>query len=771
MKITCLSHGLHGSCVVVKHRSYTILIDPFLSPEFLLHFKPVSDRIAHDTAGTQHTRKLRVQSHQQPRKRKRKSTRVQNSGTVVGVTDGDIRNGIVSQSAASLTRNEPAEVDHVSISGEVSSALYSLKSSIIHGSLHTDISDSNRHNTDHNSSSPHEREGLESINGRVYVSGKPHCQLPALEGIDLSSVDIILCSNWHSCLALPYITEYTSFRGFVYATEATKILARQAMMELSAYDTRLPWTADTHLTREAMEYVHSSHSVAPECIREIYSCGVVQSCVEKIQEVSFNQPISISGVLTLTATSAGHSLGSCCWSVQTSIGATSEAQMMGEGKTREDHHIGEKLVYMSATSLDTANITMPFDPTCLKHCDALIMTGLSPRDPYTPTPLKHVITRILKEVLETVLTGGSVLFPVHPSGSITLLLEELHAYLNSHDRQGVPFYVVSPTARASALYANIFTEWLNQHRADKVYTPEYPFEWDKLIRAQRLTFISDINDPKAENLFRKPCVIFAGHPSLRLGDGVAFLWEMGQDPRNLVVCTEPEYAHSTVLDPFRPLGCRETYCAMDTRMDVREASELLAKYTPPLLLLPDVFSPDKATSYTTDRRPILSVEVNRSQTALLSMTCGVPIKISVSKPFRAAAISNDLAALTKPVAVGNGNHFAPVSGLLNLKDNENLLVVDTDPPRTDGERVWDMRRHLTGNLAVVDICTDLVAQLPANLEVTRHPTLTNTHVLKLTDIGVTITLSPATSHIAMRDDNDTLRQRIKAVLLKYLKEY
>lgn len=46
------------------------------------------------------------------------------------------------------------------------------------------------------------------------------------ELIDLSTVDVILISNYHCMMALPYITEHTGFMGTVYATEPTVQIGR-----------------------------------------------------------------------------------------------------------------------------------------------------------------------------------------------------------------------------------------------------------------------------------------------------------------------------------------------------------------------------------------------------------------------------------------------------------------------------------------------------------------------------------------------------------------
>lgn len=44
--------------------------------------------------------------------------------------------------------------------------------------------------------------------------------------VDLSQVDAILLSNSSCMLALPYITEYTGFKGSIYCTDPTLQIGR-----------------------------------------------------------------------------------------------------------------------------------------------------------------------------------------------------------------------------------------------------------------------------------------------------------------------------------------------------------------------------------------------------------------------------------------------------------------------------------------------------------------------------------------------------------------
>ncbi|KAK2489086.1 hypothetical protein MC885_000761, partial [Smutsia gigantea] len=81
---------------------------------------------------------------------------------------------------------------------------------------------------------------LKECSGHVFVDSVPEFCLPETELIDLSTVDVILISNYHCMMALPYITEHTGFTGTVYATEPTVQIGRLLMEELVNFIERVP---------------------------------------------------------------------------------------------------------------------------------------------------------------------------------------------------------------------------------------------------------------------------------------------------------------------------------------------------------------------------------------------------------------------------------------------------------------------------------------------------------------------------------------------------
>lgn len=67
---------------------------------------------------------------------------------------------------------------------------------------------------------------LKEVCGRAFVDSSPEFSPPLDKVIDFSEIDVILISNYMNMLALPFITENTSFKGVVYATEPTLQIAR-----------------------------------------------------------------------------------------------------------------------------------------------------------------------------------------------------------------------------------------------------------------------------------------------------------------------------------------------------------------------------------------------------------------------------------------------------------------------------------------------------------------------------------------------------------------
>lgn len=72
----------------------------------------------------------------------------------------------------------------------------------------------------------------------------------------------------------------------------------------------------------------------------------------------------------------------------------------------------------------------------------------------------------------------------------------------------------------------------------RVYLPEEPFPHAALARGGRLRHARSLHDDALAD-FRQPCVVFAGHPSLRFGAAVHLVELWASNPAHAIIFTGP----------------------------------------------------------------------------------------------------------------------------------------------------------------------------------------------------------------------------------------
>ncbi len=61
------------------------------------------------------------------------------------------------------------------------------------------------------------------------------------------------------------------------------------------------------------------------------------------------------------------------------------------------------------------------------------------------------------------------------------LLECLQSFLETAGLSSVPVFFISPVAKSSLSFSNIYAEWLCESKQSKVYLPEQPFPHAEVI--------------------------------------------------------------------------------------------------------------------------------------------------------------------------------------------------------------------------------------------------------------------------------------------------
>ncbi|XP_069584497.1 integrator complex subunit 9 isoform X1 [Ranitomeya imitator] len=492
---------------------------------------------------------------------------------------------------------------------------------------------------------------VKECSGRVFVDSVPEFCLPETQLIDLSTVDVILISNYHCMMALPYITEHTGFTGTVYATEPTVQIGRLLMEELVNFIERVP------KAQSATMWKHKDHqrqlpaplkdAVEVFTWRKCYTMQEVNAALSKIQLVGYSQKIELFGAVQVTPLSSGYALGSSNWIIQS-------------------HY--EKVSYVSGSSLLTTH-PQPMDQTSLKNSDVLILTGLTQIPTANPDGM---VGEFCSNLAMTIRNGGNVLVPCYPSGVIYDLLECLYQYIDSAGLSSVPFYFISPVANSSLEFSQIFAEWLCHNKQTKVYLPEPPFPHAELIQTNKLKHYPSIHGDFS-NDFKQPCVVFTGHPTLRFGDVVHFMELWGKSSLNTIIFTEPDFSYLDALAPYQPLAMKCVYCPIDTRLNFIQVSKLLKEVQPQHVVCPEQYTqPPVSQSHRSDLMiDCLPPPMSYRRAEVLTL----PFR----RRYEKIELMPELAEALVPTEIKPGVSLATVSAVLYTKDNKHVLQPPPKP--------------------------------------------------------------------------------------------
>ncbi|XP_030888501.1 integrator complex subunit 9 [Leptonychotes weddellii] len=593
---------------------------------------------------------------------------------------------------------------------------------------------------------------LKECSGHVFVDSVPEFCLPETELIDLSTVDVILISNYHCMMALPYITEHTGFSGTVYATEPTVQIGRLLMEELVNFIERVPKAQSASLWKNK-DIQREGLCLIQPIYRERRPCHVLWSCVE-------NQIIQCSGSQSMIPRPApGASLGSLL-----------EMQIL-----RPTSNLNRKLwVWHPAIHLlayppaEFSLVFQPMDQASLKNSDVLILTGLTQIPTANPDGM---VGEFCSNLALTVRNGGNVLVPCYPSGVIYDLLECLYQYIDSAGLSNIPFYFISPVANSSLEFSQIFAEWLCHNKQTKVYLPEPPFPHAELIQTNKLKHYPSLHGDFSSD-FRQPCVVFTGHPSLRFGDVVHFMELWGKSSLNTVIFTEPDFSYLEALAPYQPLAMKCIYCPIDTRLNFIQVSKLLKEVQPLHVVCPEQYTqPPPAQSHRMD----LMIDC---QPPAMSYRRAEVLALPFKRRYEKIEIMPELADALVPMEIKPGISLATVSAVLHTKDNKHILQPPPRPAQPTGgkkrkraaEDIPDckvLKPLLSGSIPVEQFVQTLEKHGFSDIKV---EDTAKGHIVLLQEAETLIQIEEDSTHIIC-DNDEMLRVRLRDLVLKFLQKF
>ncbi|KAM9315569.1 integrator complex subunit 9 isoform 2-T2 [Gastrophryne carolinensis] len=581
-----------------------------------------------------------------------------------------------------------------------------------------------------------------------WVSKDGSTQLEKTQLIDLSTVDVILISNYHCMMALPYITEHTGFTGTVYATEPIVQIGRLLMEELVNFIERVPkaQSATKWKQKEDQRQLPSPLKDAVDIFtwRKCYTMQEVNSALSKIQLVGYSQKIELFGAVQVTPLSSGYALGSSNWIIQS-------------------HY--EKVSYVSGSSLLTTH-PQAMDQASLKNSDVLILTGLTQIPTANPDGM---VGEFCSNLAMTIRNGGNVLVPCYPSGVIYDLLECLYQYIDSAGLSNVPFYFISPVANSSLEFSQIFAEWLCHNKQNKVYLPEPPFPHAELIQTNKLKHYRSIHGDFS-NDFKQPCVVFTGHPTLRFGDVVHFMELWGKSSLNTIIFTEPDFSYLDALAPYQPLAMKCVYCPIDTRLNFIQVTKLLKEVQPVHVVCPEQYTQPPASQA---HRSDLMIDC---QPPPMSYRRAEVLTLPFKRRYEKIEIMPELAESLVPMEIKPGISLASVSAILYTKDNKNVLQPPPKAPPPAGKKRkraveeslenQTCKALLSGTIPVEQFVQTLEKHGFSDVKI---EDTTKGHIVHLQEADTLIQFEEDSTHIICEHD-ERLRARLRDMVLKFLQK-
>ncbi|ETV72580.1 hypothetical protein H257_12342 [Aphanomyces astaci] len=391
---------------------------------------------------------------------------------------------------------------------------------------------------------------------------------PSLHFIDAQTVDYVVISNHMSLLGLPLLTERTAFKGEIFATAPSVQYGRRMLLDmLDMVQTRQsnsggrPWMSRAHI--KTLPHADQQLLLGMEYDQwaDPYTRFEIERCLQRITIVPYHQTLTLSYELKVTAVSSGFALGAACWVVESPM---------------------EKLVYVPAASSEVNRHPAALDVQHLRDADIMLVTDLK-NDRDTRMIDKRLET-FLNHLLAVFTRRGTSVVPCHFDGILFDLLENLQLFLAAINHAPIPIYFVATEPLDAEPCA---PQWLCQSKMQKLFAGASPFVHGQLRDEGHLRFVS----PGSPVPVEEPCIVFANHPSLRIGDVVQLIPKLQRNAANAIVFIDPYVSPFEAMTPFQPTALMEViHAPIDFRLSCNNANILIAECKPQTLVLPACYA-------------------------------------------------------------------------------------------------------------------------------------------------------------------------------------
>lgn len=291
---------------------------------------------------------------------------------------------------------------------------------------------------------------------------------------DPASIDFCLLSHAHidHCGRLPLLCRQ-GFKGKILATDPTVELCHILLRD------------SAHLQEEDAKWKIkrlNKDGADASWVTPLYTVAEAEATFPFFESVPYGSEFNLTDKVSLAFRDAGHILGSAVVDV---------------------HLRTPKGPYRFAFSGDLGPWNRPIlrDPTTVPEADALVTESTYGARLHETVDMKSQM--LLQAIVETMRRGGNVVIPAFAVGRTQELLYCLNDFVNEGKLKGLTAFVDSPMAVAVTELVRRSSDTYDEEAKAHVSKGDDPFDFPGL------QLVTTVDESKAINEYRKPCVIIS----------------------------------------------------------------------------------------------------------------------------------------------------------------------------------------------------------------------------------------------------------------------
>lgn len=319
--------------------------------------------------------------------------------------------------------------------------------------------------------------------------------------ISASKIDALLLSHAHIDHSgnIPFLVK-SGFRGSIYATHATRDLCAHMLLDSGFIQER-----EAEFLNERLKKKHK------ELIEPLYTTDDARQALTQFIGMSYDHPFEIAPGIIASFREAGHILGS--------------AQIV---LVIDDAETKKQWIIVYTGDLGRKNLPLLRDPYQVERADILIMESTYGNRFHKS--ILNVGSQLETVVNEACRKGGKIIVPAFALERTQEIVYHLNILFKEKRVPEIPIFVDSPLAVNLTQIFTSHPECLDRET------------WETFLKDQKnpfgfghLKYITAVDDSKALNDYRGPCVIISAAGMCEFGRILHHLKNNIEDPRNTIL--------------------------------------------------------------------------------------------------------------------------------------------------------------------------------------------------------------------------------------------